>query len=523
MKNNKPNYLIFTSLIILFVINTITAKLLTNLILNLISILVFSLFITIIINKIYYKKLEIIKEFMRKINKNDYTIDFSNISDSGFKEIAEEIQNLIKNLKENFKQQVQMTTEITEVSNKLNFIANESGESMNALHTSAEFTCDGSEKQVMMLEEISKNTINIVNTLRSITDEMKDTSLFAEESIGAAQNGINSTSNISNKINEIKLLTKNTHNEAESLKKYSEQVVSMTNLIGTIAKQTNMLALNATIEAARAGEHGKGFSVVANEVGKLSSKTTEVAKQIDSIVTTLQKEITNIANSTLQETQHVEEGYNEVQNTIKEFNKINSSLCTSIDKIKKISKDINNINDNGQEIASSIEEITQFSIEIYTQMQESQAHVNEENNELSNLKEISSNLKTKAEDMQQYVAGKVMENRMLKAVDYIKNQVSDKNINKTLLDRLLIDSNVDSIIITDKEGIVKYCNDQSAIGLNLYDVDSRFTLLKEGKANHITTPIKKRAEDGKLFKFLAIIHDGIIYQAGLSVDSLLKL
>ena len=126
------------------------------------------------------------------------------------------------------------------------------------------------EQQAAALEETAASMEQLTATVKQNSENAHHASKLAADASRKAQKGGSIVEDVVTTMDKIS--------------RSSSKIAEITNVINSIAFQTNILALNAAVEAARAGEQGRGFAVVASEVRSLAQRSAQAAKEIETLI-----------------------------------------------------------------------------------------------------------------------------------------------------------------------------------------------------------------------------------------------
>ncbi len=281
---------------------------------------------------------------------------------------------------------------IVAASEKLEKMTDQTSNASDDVARSMSDMANGATAQATETQSVSEAVMQIGEGIEQTNEAVQNLMNNADTMKKAGQAGVESVQDLESISEKVKTQIAVIYQQTNTTNESAQEIHKATELIASIANETNLLALNASIEAARAGESGRGFAVVAEQIKNLAEQSNESAKTIDGIIKNLLEESEQAVKTMNTVDAIIGLQADKVETTKRVFDKVSGGLQVTIDGIESIASNTEMLAQARGQVMSSVESLSAIAEENAAATQETAASAEELAATISEIKDATSRL-----------------------------------------------------------------------------------------------------------------------------------
>lgn len=293
------------------------------------------------------------------------------------------------------------SNQLFDASKRLNGDAKETASTVEQVENAVSDIAAGATNQAEETQDTTENVVEMGNMISETADEMenlKENSQQVGSSSVQAQQILSELIDVNNKAKaSIREISEQTNVTNESALKIQEA----TDIITSIAEETNLLSLNASIEAARAGEQGRGFAVVAAQIQKLAEQSSKSAQKIQEIIGMLIADSKKAVDTMQVVQENMDIQTQKMESTESMFEEVNVGIKAALDSMARIGGKIENLNIARERMIDGVQNLSAIAEENAASSEETSASVTQVSNIILDISDNANDLNRIAEKLEQ--------------------------------------------------------------------------------------------------------------------------
>jgi|GEM_PF-734901 len=357
-------------------------------------------------------------------------------------DIMENIEVMAENTKESAKSIIEMegfANELSENAKELSLAVETTGNTIYEMSASIGDITDGVEVLTKVAEETASSTMQMDRAITEVEEHARETLRISATVTEDAGRGVASVQSTISGIGRIEEGVREASEVILHLGAHAEEIGKIVNVITDVADQTKLLALNAAIIAAQAGERGRSFAVVADEIKKLSERTTSSTKEIRDLIASVQSETQRAVDVMKVEGESVEDGVNLAFQAGQALEKIQKSAQKSADMANSIASATTQQALSSKRVTEAVSAIAERVSQISTALREQAKGAEHITQATGQMREISPMVRMKAQ--KQAESGKQVTLAMENITEMVNYVLKSQQRQQEQAERILIAMN----------------------------------------------------------------------------------